>query len=71
MQNPQKLLVEIGSLKERNKFSEQENNFLREQFSLAQSRQFGTTSKKSPSLRQPKRKPAVNHYRRIYRVKRA
>jgi hypothetical protein len=51
MQNPQKLLVEIGSLKERNKISEQENNFLREQFKLAQSRQFGTTSEKSPSLR--------------------
>lgn len=45
---PHELLVEIDSLKERNKILEQENNFLREQFKLAQSRQFGASSEKSP-----------------------
>ncbi len=49
MQNPHELLVEIDSLKERNKILEQENNFLREQFKLAQQRQFGASSEKSPA----------------------
>lgn len=48
MQNPHELLVEIDSLKERNKILEQENNFLREQFKLAKARQFGASSEKSP-----------------------
>ena len=48
MPNSHKLLVEIDSLKERNKILEQEIRFLREQFKLAQSRQFGTSSEKSP-----------------------
>ena len=49
MQNPHELLVEIDSLKERNKILEQENNFLREQFRLAQHRQFGASSERSPA----------------------
>lgn len=48
MQNPHELLVEIDSLKERNKILEQENNFLREQFKLAKAWQFGASSEKSP-----------------------
>ena len=48
MQNPHELLVEIDSLKERNKILEQENNFLREQFKLAKARQFGASSERSP-----------------------
>lgn len=48
MPNPHELLVEIDSLKERNKILEQENNFLREQFKLAKARQFGASSEKSP-----------------------
>lgn len=48
MLNPHELLVEIDSLKERNKILEQENNFLREQFKLAKARQFGASSEKSP-----------------------
>lgn len=49
MQNPHELLVEIDTLKERNKILEQENNFLREQFKLAQHRQFGASSEKFPA----------------------
>jgi len=48
MPNSHKLLVEIDSLKERNKILEQEIRFLREQFKLAQGRQFGRSSEKSP-----------------------
>ena len=49
MQNTHELLAKIDYLLERIRILEEENNFLREQFKLAQHRQFGTSSEKCPA----------------------